>query len=495
MSAEARYLAADLGASSGRLMVCSWNGNRFAIEELHRFPNGGIMMTGELCWDVLEIWKHLQDGIAKFRTRYRELPCGIAVDAWGVDFALLDTRGRLVSNPVHYRDARTKGAPQQLFEIVPEREWFAETGTQTMEINTLIQLYSMVRSQDPRLAIADTLLMIPDLFLYFLSGVKRAEFTEASTSQMLSLKSHRWADSLLERVGIPASLLPPVTQPGTCVGQMCPSLVETLGFGRSFPVIATASHDTACAVASIPELDSGSGFISCGTWSLIGVRTEAPDTSEAAMQLGFTNEGSADSGNLLLKNLTGLWTIQECLRSWSVQGRRMDWAALLEASAAVRGLQVFFDPEDWRLHQHGEMPEKICAYLRDTGQTVPPTPAEIARCAFESLALKYRFTIERLRALTGRSLHTLRVVGGGCLNSLLCQMTADATGCTVIAGPVEASALGNAMIQAVAAGDLPDLEAGQAVIAANENLVFYAPQHRDAWDDAFARFQQIQVNN
>lgn len=491
MSAEARFLAADLGASSGRLMVCSWNGDRFVLEELHRFPNAGVMVFGELCWDVLGIWNHLQDGFAKYRTRYRELPCGIGVDAWGVDFALLDKRGRLVSNPVHYRDTRTRGVPELLFQLVPEREWFTETGTQAMEINTLVQLYSMVRSNDPRLAIADSLLMIPDLFLYFLSGLKAAEFTAASTSQMTSLRTHSWVNSLLNRAGIPVSLLQPITQPGTCIGQLCPSVLRTFGIERSFPVVATASHDTACAVASIPELDDDSVFVSCGTWSLIGIRANAPDTSEAAMQLGFTNEGSADSGILFLKNLTGLWTVQECLRSWAAQGLRMDWADLLEAASAARGFQGWFDPDDLRLHEHGEMPPKICAYLRDSGQNVPQTPADIARSAFESLAMKYRLTVDELRALTGRNLTTVRVVGGGSLNPLLCQMTADATGCTVIAGPVEASALGNAMIQAVATGHLPNPEAGRAALSQSIERVFYTPRHRDAWDEAAARFQQI----
>jgi len=494
MSAEARFLAVDLGASSGRLMVASWNGNRFALEELHRFPNGGVMTSGELCWDVLAIWNHLHDGIAKYRSRYRELPCGIAVDAWGVDFALLDKRGRLIGNPLHYRDARTRGVPAHLFQMVPEREWFAETGTQTMEINTLVQLYSMVRTGDPRLAIADTLLMIPDLFLYYLSGVKAAEVTEASTSQMLSLRTHDWAFSLLDRAGVPAGLLPALTKPGTCIGQMSASVLRSVGFDRGFPVIATASHDTAAAVASIPDLDDDSVFICCGTWSLIGIRMEAPDTSDNAMRFGFTNEASADPGTLLIKNLTGLWTVQECLRSWAAHGNPIDWAPLLDSVSAAQGFQACFDPDDPRLHEEGEMPEKICVYLRQTGQPVPQTPAEIARCAFESLALKYRSTIDRLRALTGRSLTTLRVVGGGCLNRLLCQMVADATGCTVIAGPVEASALGNAMIQAVATGHMPDIAAGQAAIHAGGGREFYAPRHGDAWDEAFALFQKIQFN-
>lgn len=494
MSAEARFLAADLGASSGRLMVCSWNGNRFALEELHRFPNGGVMMSGELCWDVLGIWNHLQDGLAKYRNRYHDLPCGIAVDAWGVDFALLDIKGRLISNPLHYRDVRTQGLPEYLFQLVPECEWYAETGTQTMEINTLIQLYSMVRNRDPRLAIADTLLMIPDLFIYLLSGLKAAEFTAASTSQMLSLRTNRWATPLLDRAGIPAALLPPLAKPGTYIGPICPSVLRALGFERSFPVIATASHDTASAVASIPELDENSVFISCGTWSLIGIRTQSPDTSEAAMRLGFTNEASADLGTLLLKNLTGLWTVQECLRSWAARGNPIEWTPLLDSVSTVRGFQGCFDPDDFRIHESGEMPDKICAYLRHTGQAVPQTPAEIARCAFESLALTYRSTVDRLRAITGRSLTTVRVVGGGCLNRLLCQMVADATGCNVVAGPVEASALGNAMVQAVATGHLPNIQAGQAAVLASGDRVSYAPQHREAWDEAFARFQKIQVN-
>jgi rhamnulokinase len=296
MSQSARFLAVDLGASSGRAMVCSWSGECFGLEEVHRFPNCGVPVGGDLFWDALGLWQHLLDSLTKYRADFGDVPAGIAIDAWGVDFALLDANGRLLGNPRHYRDLRTDGIVQHLFEMVPEEEWFAETGVQTMEINTLFQLYSTVKSRDPQLALADKLIMVPDLFLYFLSGEKCVEYTEATTSQMYSLRRSAWAASLLERVGIGTFLLPPVLPPAKIVGPVRSRVLEECGFTGEVPAIAAASHDTACAVASIPEMDDHSVFLSCGTWSLIGVEATAPNTSAEAHKLRFTNEGSASGG-------------------------------------------------------------------------------------------------------------------------------------------------------------------------------------------------------
>lgn len=492
---SAHFLAIDLGASSGRFVDCLWTGERFRTQELHRFPNGPVSIPGELCWDALGLWQHILDGLTRFHAAVDEDPCGVSVDGWGVDFALLDHEGRLIANPVSYRDARTSGIARRLFETVPEREWFAETGTFTMEINTLFQLSSMICRGDRRLSIADKMLLIPDFFLYLLGGVPVAEFTVATTTQMYSMTRRCWASPLLERVGIEPSLLPPVISSGCVVSRVRPEVTEKTGLRRSFPVIAAASHDTASAVASIPELDMNSVFLSCGTWSLIGIQTAEADVSPRAYSLGFTNEGAADGGVLLIRNLTGLWTLQECLRVWKVQASHFSWHELCQAAAAAPSFTNCFDPDDPRLHGGSAMPEMLAAYFRETGQPAVDDPGAVARADFESLALKYRATVESLKTLSGRNLSTIRLVGGGSLNRLLCQMIADATNCVVVAGPAEASALGNAMIQAVATGHIGNLASGRDAIAASLERATYHPSRSSGWEEAYAKFLRLEVCN
>jgi len=494
MTSPARFLAVDLGASSGRAMVSSWSGERFQLDELHRFPNGGVAVGCDLYWDALGLWQHLLDSLMEFRAAYGEAPDGIAIDAWGVDFALLDAHGRLVGNPFHYRDRRTCGIAPHLLQLVPEEEWFAETGVQTMEINTLFQLYSMVRSRDPQLEAARRLVMIPDLFLYFLCGEQCAEYTEATTSQMYSLRRSAWAVSLLERVGISPSLLPPVVAPATAVAPVRSRVLEECGFSGDVPAIAAASHDTASAVASIPDMDESSVFLSCGTWSLIGVEVSVPNTSPEARRLRFTNEGGAGGGILLLRNLTGLWILQECLRHWKLHGPALRWDDLVSAAREAPALRSFFDPNDPYLQAAADMPAAIRHCCSRTRQYVPESVGEVARCAFESLALKYRSCVESLAQLTGRTLETLRIVGGGGQNGLLCQLIADCTGLTVVAGPVEASALGSGMLQAIATGHISDIASGRAAIAASIERTTWQPHRGDAWEDAWARFRQLEVD-
>ncbi len=474
-------------------MVGLWDGRRFSLEELHRFPNKGVSVGDGLYWDVLGIWSHLQEGMTKYHVRFEGYPDGIGVDAWGVDFALLDKSGRLIGNPFHYRDCRTQGMSERLFRIIAEREVFAATGTQTMEINTLFQLYSMVLRKDVQLAWADKLLMIPDLFLYFLTGEKSIEYTEATTTQMYSLTESRWADKVLSRVGISTLLFPKVISPGTVVSPVRGNVLRHCGFEKPIPAIAVASHDTASAVAAIPNMDASSAFISSGTWSLIGVEIAEQNTSEEARKLRFTNEGGADGAVLLLKNVTGLWILQECMQHWKLQGQYYRWGDIVQAALAAKPLQRFFDPNDGRLQVQTNMPDTICRYCQATGQAVPATIGEIARCAFESLSLKYRSALESLELLTGRELQTLRIVGGGSLNAFLCQMTADACNRLVVAGPVEASALGNVMLQAIATGHLPDIQAGRSALAASIECISFEPRLSNAWHEAYARFKRLEA--
>ncbi len=493
MTHTVNFVAADLGASSGRLMVGAWNGRAFSLDELHRFPNGGIRVAGSLHWDVLRMWAEIQHGLAKYRTRFAGLPAAIGVDAWGVDFALLDQRGRLLGNPYHYRDARTDSVPEIVFQQIDPHELFRWTGVQTMQINTIFQLYAMAHAADPQLKIADTLLTIPDLFHYFLCGARAVEHSEATTTQMYS-PVNGWARRVLDTLEIPVHILPRVVYPGTQLGPVRPEVLRDTGFSGSFPTVAVASHDTASAVAAIPNMDESSAFISSGTWSLMGVEMREPITSELAFSLGFTNEGGADGSILLIKNLTGLWLLQECQRQWSREGRHYSWSDItaMAATAPAFACVLDVDANDFRAPEN--MHRAIAEYCRRTMQPNPETIAAVARGCFESLALKYRSVLESLETLTARRLDAIRIVGGGCLNALLCQMTADACDRVAVSGPAEASAYGNVMLQAVATGHLSNIGAGRAAIAASIQCVSYFPHRTEDWDEAYARMEHTHTH-
>ena len=492
MTHTANFVAADLGASSGRLMVGAWNGRIFSLDELHRFRNSGIHMASSLHWDVLGLWSEMQHGLTKYRARFEDAPAAIGVDAWGVDFALLDQHGQLLGNPYHYRDSRTDGIPELVFKKVDPRELFRWTGVQTMQINTLFQLYSMVHGADPQLKIADALLMIPDLFHFFLCGIRVVEHTEATTTQMYS-PTNGWARAVLDTLDIPSHILPEVVVPGTQLGSVRAEVLRDTGFSRSFPVVAVASHDTASAVAAIPDMNETSAFISSGTWSLMGVELREPITSERAFSLGFTNEGGPDGSILLVKNLTGLWILQDCQRQWSSEGHAHTWADITAMAASAPTFAGVFDVDANEFRVPENMPRAIVEYCRRTLQPKPETTGAVARSCFESLALKYRSVLESLQAVTERQLQTIRVVGGGCLNALLCQMTADACNRVVVSGPAEASAFGNVMLQAIATGHLSNIGAGRAAIAESIQCVSYFPQRTELWDEAYARLEQIQA--
>ena len=493
MNNALNFVAVDLGASSGRLMVSQWDGRRFSLEELHRFPNSGVSLHGSLYWDALRIWSEIQTGLIKFRARFPDPPAGIAVDAWGVDFALLDHRGHLLDNPTHYRDPRTVGIPQRLFQRISEADLYAATGTQSFSYNTLFQLYSMVLAGDPKLDSAATLLMIPDLFNYFLCGHKSVEYTEASTSEMIDPAARDWHRDLLRTLSIPDRILPPVVAPATLLAEVTGDLLDLCGFSRTFPVIAVASHDTASAVASIPNLDVHSAFISSGTWSLMGVELDTPIATPRACQLHFTNEAGCNGSALLLRNLPGLWLLQECLRQWQIAGHAYTWEDLIASAAAAKPLRSILYPGFSAFLAPPDMLQTIRAFCQSTAQPVPESIGEFTRCCFESLALSYWSTHHALQSLTGRDIHTLRVVGGGCLNAFLCQMTSDACGCTVVSGPVEASALGNVMLQAVATGALPYVAAGRASLGESIQCVTYTPQPAANWSDAHALYTRLEA--
>lgn len=488
MSANVSFLAIDLGASSGRVMDCRWNGSAFSLDEVHRFPNAGVRIPSGLYWDVLRLWSEILTGLGKSSA---QTPAGIGIDAWGVDFALLDARDRLIGNPYHYRDARTHGIPAALDRTITSRDFFRSTGVQTMEINTAFQLAAMSLASDPQLHHAHTLLMIPDFFQFLLSGKRRAEYTQATTTELYDLHARRWSRETLDKLGVPLRIFPEVVLPGAVLAPLQPSIQSECGFSSAVPCIAVASHDTASAVAAIPDLDESSVFLSSGTWSLMGVTADEPNLSDQAFLGGFTNEGAADGRSMLLKNMTGLWIVQECARAWTSAGAHLAWAELEQAAAQSPAFRSFIDPSDPAFQSPTDMCAAIALYCSRTQQPVPQTPGEFARCVFESLCFVYREVIEDLQRITGRHLETVRVVGGGSLNRFLCQMTADACQREVVAGPVEAAALGNALVQAVATGHLANLAEGRAALRQSVEFRSYAPSQSGAAQQALSQFKSV----
>ena len=491
MSKNLSFVAVDLGASSGRVMDCRWDGARFELHELHRFANAGVRVGESLHWDALRIWAEIQAGLMKFRALCGDIPAGVGVDAWGVDFALLDERDRLIGNPYHYRDARTRSIPERFSSAMSGRELFQATGVQTMEINTAFQLASMVAAQDCQLLGAHTLLMIPDFFSFLLCGAKNVEFTEATTTELYNLRARRWSRETMSALGIPAHVFPAVAMPGAVLGELRSGVRADFGFASAFPCIAVASHDTASAVAAIPDLDDSSVFLSSGTWSLLGIAVGEPNLSVEAFDGGFTNEGAADGGALLMKNLTGLWILQECVRMWEAAGEHYEWAELERAAASAAPFGPVIDPVAGEFQSPADMLTEIRRYCANTNQPAPQTPGEIARCIFESLSFAYCETIDNLERIAARKLTTIRQVGGGCLNRFLCQMIADACGRTVIAGPAEAAALGNAIVQAAATGHLSSLADGRAAVKASIGYMRFEPEQNQGWQQAFHGYMRV----
>lgn len=491
MSESTNFLAVDIGASSGRVIVGRWDGERFALEELHRFWNGPLEAGGRLHWDAPRLWREVQAGIAAYAARDAAPLAGIGIDTWAVDYGLLDAGGGLLDNPYHYRDRRTEGVPALVEQTVPAAELYARTGIQRLPLNTLYQLAAAARAGDPQLAAADTLLLMPDLLHYWLTGRKVAEYTNATTTMFLDARGRRWAADLLDRLGIPAHILPPLVEPGTVLGSVLPELRASLGLRQDVPVIAVGTHDTASAVAAVPGLDERSAYISSGTWSLVGVELPEPVLGEEARRLNFTNEGGVGGTIRFLKNVAGLWLLQECRRLWQEQGRDYSWGELVALAEAAPPLRSLIDSDAPEFLAVGDMPATIRAYCRRTGQPEPEGVGATVRCCLESLALKYRWVVAALEGLTGRRIETVRVVGGGSQNALLCQITADACRRPVVAGPPEGTALGNILVQAIAAGRLPDLAAGRRAVAASVGQTTYAPRDSGDWDAAIIGFEAL----
>jgi rhamnulokinase len=479
------YLAFDLGAESGRAVLGRLDGGLVRIDEIHRFPNAPIAEAGTLRWDVNALWREITHALTLSGDCALS---SIAVDSWGVDYALLGANGNLLENPYHYRDARNAPAMRDALAVISREEMYAATGVQLMPINTVYQLFAASRQTPSVLDAAQRFVMIPDLFNYWLTGEVRSEYTDASTTQLIDPRTRTWAPDVMERLNLPARLAAPIVEPGTIIG---PIRAEVAAGGalRGTPVIASASHDTASAVAAITARD-GTAFISSGTWSLVGTELDEPVLTPHAMRLNFSNEGGVAGTTRLLKNVMGLWLLQGCRRSWARSNRQFTYGELMDAAAREPALRCLVDPDDPSFANPTDMPEAINRFCCRTDQSMPTTPGSYARTVFDSLALKYRLVIRDLQAVIERPIARIHVIGGGSQNALLNQLTADATGLPVIAGPVEATALGNIAVQMLATGAAASLPAARAIIDRSIPTTLFTPRDVDAWDQHAARFQQ-----
>ena len=482
----AKILAIDLGAESGRGLIGSFDGDRLALEIVHRFPNGGVHTLDTFHWDVLGLWREMLTTLRKASAEHGPL-ASVGVDTWGVDFALVSKDGTLLGNPRHYRDPHTENIMDQAFAKVPRAEIFRQTGIQFMRFNSLFQLLALMRDRSPILDAAETMLFIPDLFHYWMTGIKVNEYTDASTSQMIQPGSRTWASDLIRTFGIPEKILGTLVQPGTVLGPLRTSAAASAGCA-SIPVIAPATHDTAAAVAAVPAVGESWAYISSGTWSLMGIETKTPLTDDRALNVNFTNEGGVGGTIRLLKNIMGLWLVQECRRAWERGGVTYDYAALMKMADAATPFASIVNPDDPSFVLPTSMPGAIADYCRQTGQSVPEEPGDVVRCTLESLALRYRWVLERLEELAGKRLDTIHIVGGGCQNTLLCQLAADACNRPVIAGPVEATAIGNVLVQAIGLGLLSSLAEGRAVVRRSFEVVTFGPREHERWQEPYRRF-------
>jgi rhamnulokinase len=467
-----RYLAFDLGAESGRAVLATLDGSHLSINELHRFPNEPVWAGDTLHWDILRLWHEMRSGLAK-------APAidGVGVDTWGVDFALLDEAGALLQNPVHYRDSRTDGVPERVFRIVPPEEIYRNTGVQHMQINTLFQVFALAERHPKLLAAARHFLTVPDLLNYWLTGRITCEYTNATTTAMFDTRARDWARPMLKQLALPTDIFHPVIQPGTEIGRLRRELGDAA-------VIAPACHDTGSAVAAIAA-SGGAAFISSGTWSLMGTEAPVPIVTPEARAFNFTNEGGVGGTTRVLKNIMGMWLLQSCRKQWHAR----DYSSLVALASPQPKLESLIDPDHTSFLHPGEMTRAIDEYCRSTGQPAPSNEAAYVQTIFESLALKYRYVLECLGQLTGETYRTIRIVGGGARNAVLNQYTADATGCRVLAGPVEATALGNVVMQIVASGAVDSIAKAREIVAQSFPAEVFEPGGSGAWDKAYIRFR------
>jgi len=477
------YIAIDLGASSGRVMLSSITSYKLSIEECYRFPNEPIEQDGSLRWDFEKLFSEIKTGIAAAVKKCGGNIESIGVDSWGVDFGFIDMAGQLIGNPYHYRDSRTDGMMEKAFAVMPKRKIYEDTGVQFLQLNTLYQVLAMSHSNSDILQKAYKLLFIADLVTYFLCGRIFSESTIASTSQMLDVRKLGWSTSIFKELQLPIELMADLVAPGTSLGTLKKELQIELGCGP-IPVVAVASHDTASAVAAVPAAQDSWAYISSGTWSLIGV--EIPDAiiNDETFEYGFANEVGVGGKNRLLKDLMGMWLIQECFRQWQEEGTVFKYADIVEIAEKATPFTAIIDTDDHDLFSPGKMEDKINICLKKTGQKAICDKGQIIRVVLESLAFKYRDTLRQLEDITKRKINVVHIVGGGSQNELLSQFAADAIGCKVVCGPVEATSIGNIIVQALAAKQIDSLSHARDIIGRSSDLKEYLPINHNKWNKA-----------
>lgn len=508
MAKTSDYLALDLGAESGRGLLGRFDGERLTLDEVHRFPNGPVKLFDTLHWDLPRLFEEVKTVLRKAASTGLDKNLdGIGVDTWGVDFGLVGRGDTLLGNPVHYRDSRTDGMLDAAFALAPRERIYEITGLQFLPFNTAYQLLAMERAKSPLLEVAESLLLMPDLLGWLLTGRRAVERTNASTTQLYDPRAGDWSDELCRMLGLPRAILPELIEPGSVLGTLRKPLAEEVGLGPNLTVLAPGTHDTASAVAAVPAtlssvMGTGSAatapdwcYLSSGTWSLLGVEMPNPVITPETLRYNITNEGGVAGTTRLLKNIMGLWLVQECRRTWARAGRELSYEDITVRAQASPPFAALVDPDDPSFLAPGDMPARLLAYCEKTGQTLPADEGAVVRCCLDSLALKYRWTIERLESIVGTSIKTIHVVGGGSKNALLCRLTANACGRPVVAGPVEATAIGNILMQAVGRGKLGSVADLRAVVARSFPVTVYEPQETAAWDDAAGRFEKLMASS
>lgn len=484
-----KMLAFDLGASNGRAILGKIDEDVLKLTEVHRFSNDPVMFYNHLQWDIFRLIHEVKQGLLKCKKNGDGDIVSIGVDTWGVDFGLLDENGELLSNPYHYRDKRTQGIIDKCLKIMPKDELFKRTGLLVAQYNTIYQLLAMRVMKDRTLDLAETLLMMPDLINYVLTGVKVSEYTEVTTSQLYNHEISNWDDYILEKINVPRKIFTNIVKPGTIIGDLRESVCQELNINRT-KVIAIASHDTASAVAAVPAEEKNYAFISSGTWLLVGIESDKIITNNLAFKNNFTNEGGVNGINFT-KNIMGLWILQECKRTWNKKGYSIGFDEMVKLAQKENEFMSFIDPDDDLFYVPGNMPDKIKEFCSRTGQAVPETIGQIVRCVEESLAYKCKQAIEQIEAITLKKIEVIHMVGGGTQDKLLCQLIANSTGKKVIAGPIEATAIGNIIVQAISNGSVKDINDGRRIIRNSFNILEYIPNGNNKWQQNYEKFLNI----
>lgn len=483
-----KTLAFDFGASSGRAIVGTLEDGKITMEEVHRFSNDPVMVNGTMYWDTLRQFYEIKQGIVKAKK------CGkiesIGIDTWGVDFGLLDEHGELLENAVHYRDERTRDMIEKVFAKIPQEKLYEITGNEFMYFNTIFQMAALKEKRPWVLERAKSFLFTPDLFNYFLTGVKKSEYTMATTTSMFDIREKKWSKEVMDALGFEESFFPEIVESGTVVGELSSDICEELSV-ETAKIIAVASHDTESASAIVPTQDDDFLFISCGTWSLYGTELEHPAINETSLELSVSNEGAYGGKTNFLKNIAGLWMVQESRRQWRREGQEYSFGELEQFANAVEPLQNYVDVDADRFVAAGNMPRRIRAFCEETGQKIPESVGDVVCCINQSIALKYRSVLEKIEKCLGKKYNKIHMIGGGIQSKMLCQMTANATNCQVIAGPVEATALGNLAVQFVTLGEIKDIKEARQIVANSEVFQVYEPMNTKEWNQAYETYKNI----